>query len=122
MPDPAASGIAAIPTLEQMQQWTRSLGQAQQILMEHAAGVLKDAPHASAAGYSAPSFPALFNADLLSNLSAYNLKTSPRSPMIGRGLNLQTVFAINPGARDFYGNLLPQGTSYDVGANEAVSA
>ena len=70
MPDPAASGIAAIPTLEQMQQWTRSLGQAQQILMEHAAGVLKDAPHASAAGYSAPSFPALFNADLLSKVKS----------------------------------------------------
>jgi len=54
----------------------------------------------------------------LANLSGYKLASN--SPAIDRGLNLQTLFAINPGTRDFYGVLIPQGSVYDIGANEEL--
>ena len=49
-------------------------------------------------------------------LDAYKLQGV--SPMINAGLNLSTLFAINPGTQDFYGTALPQGGAYDVGAME----
>lgn len=52
----------------------------------------------------------------LKNLTAYKLQSS--SPMINTGLNLVTLFSINPGKTDFYGNTIPHNTNYDVGAHE----
>jgi hypothetical protein len=53
---------------------------------------------------------------IMKNLTAYQLQ--PGSPMIDAGLALNTAFGVNPGPIDFFGNTLPQGTSYDIGANE----
>ena len=39
------------------------------------------------------------------------------SPLIGSGLDLETLFKIKPGDRDFRGNRLPQGTPPTVGAH-----
>ena len=58
----------------------------------------------------------LNNTDLLNTLSSYRLQ--PNSPMIDRGLNLIQLLGGNLGNQDFYGNSLPQGLGYDIGANE----
>ncbi|MEO7297212.1 MAG: right-handed parallel beta-helix repeat-containing protein [Verrucomicrobiota bacterium] len=65
----------------------------------------------------------LNNADLLHTLKAYQLQTG--SPMTEAGLKLDTLFAENPGTRDFYGTTLWQGSGADIGSYErpvAVSA
>ncbi|MFB3903332.1 MAG: right-handed parallel beta-helix repeat-containing protein [Acidobacteriota bacterium] len=42
----------------------------------------------------------------------------PGSPAIDSGLDLRKLFAIDPGKRDFYGNPLPAGKAFDIGAHE----
>ena len=56
------------------------------------------------------------NAYALTNLTADQLQ--PTSPLINAGLNLLTLFGLNPGPTDFYGTSIPQMGSYDVGAAE----
>lgn len=54
---------------------------------------------------------------LLPSLAAYKLQAT--SPLIDQGLTLSaSPFFINVGTRDFHGNTLPQGSGFDVGANE----
>jgi hypothetical protein len=60
----------------------------------------------------------IWNADNLSTITAYKLKST--SPLINRGLNLKTLFAVDMGTRDFWGDALPRGTAYDIGADEAA--
>src|SRR5579885_82042 len=57
------------------------------------------------------------DATLLSTLTAYQLQST--SPLIDAGLNLMQ-FGINPGTRDFYGDTIPQGPAYDVGAYDTT--
>ncbi|WP_013334393.1 Ig-like domain-containing protein [Gloeothece verrucosa] len=52
----------------------------------------------------------------LASLDAYKLGST--SPLINAGLNLNSNFGINTGLNDFYSSALPQGTGYDIGANE----
>jgi hypothetical protein len=52
----------------------------------------------------------------LRTLSPYMLE--PGSPCIDRGLNLLELYQLDPGERDFYGNPLPQGTTFDIGVHE----
>ncbi len=54
----------------------------------------------------------------LATLSNYKLQ--PDSPLIDRALNLQSLFKIDPGSRDFYGTILPQFSGYDIGACEVT--
>jgi hypothetical protein len=54
--------------------------------------------------------------DKLGTLTHYQLQSS--SPMRDAGLNLLSLFSVNPGPRDYYGFSLPQGSSYDIGAHE----
>jgi hypothetical protein len=60
--------------------------------------------------------PSINNSNLLNTLTAYRLL--PGSPMIDSGLNLPALFRINPGPGDFWGDAIPQGPAYDIGANE----
>jgi hypothetical protein len=53
----------------------------------------------------------------LFTLSAYRLQSD--SPLIDAGLDLRSLFNIDPGFRDFYGVSLPQFLGYDVGAHES---
>jgi hypothetical protein len=48
------------------------------------------------------------------SLTAYELQ--PGSPMIGVGLNLSSLYSINPGAQDYYGASIPYATGFNVGA------
>jgi len=54
----------------------------------------------------------------LHTLTAYQLQKN--SPLIDAGLDLRSLFDIDPGSRDFYGNSIPQGKAYDIGAHEFV--
>lgn len=52
----------------------------------------------------------------LKSLAPYKLR--PASPMRDAGLNLRTRFGIAPGSHDFYGNRIPRGSGYAIGADE----
>jgi hypothetical protein len=52
----------------------------------------------------------------LPNLPEYQLL--PGSPAIDAGLDLRERFKMDPGKRDFYGNAIPWGKGYDIGAHE----
>ena len=52
----------------------------------------------------------------LATLNAYRLTSS--SPLIDAGLDIESVFGIDAGNRDYYGTRIPSGGKYDVGANE----
>ena len=54
--------------------------------------------------------------DALATLTAYMLEND--SPLIDGGLDLFTLFGIDPGDRDFFGTPIPQGDALDVGAHE----
>lgn len=56
------------------------------------------------------------NAKNLKLLSAYRLNSN--STLINKAIDVKNVFGINPGARDFYGNVVPLSGVADVGANE----
>ncbi len=60
--------------------------------------------------------PTLDDTSKLAGLSAYRLK--PGSPCIDAGLDLRKLFKIKPGKRDYYGNKIPRGKRFDVGAHE----
>lgn len=55
----------------------------------------------------------------LHTLTAYQLQKN--SPLIDAGLDLRSLFGIDPGNRDFYGTSIPQGNAYDIGAHEFIS-
>lgn len=44
--------------------------------------------------------------------------TAPSSPLINAGLDLQSLFGIDPGLQDFAGNSIPRGSQFDIGACE----
>ncbi|MFA6242020.1 MAG: hypothetical protein WC655_13890, partial [Candidatus Hydrogenedentales bacterium] len=52
----------------------------------------------------------------LTTLSAYKLATG--SPLVDKGLSLQSLYGIDPGARDYYGKAIPKGNAFDIGAHE----
>ncbi len=56
------------------------------------------------------------NPSQLRSLQAYRLKAV--SPAIDTGLDLRSLFTLDPGRRDFYGNPVPRGKAFDVGAHE----
>jgi Carbohydrate binding domain len=51
----------------------------------------------------------------LNTLTGYQLKDT--SPVINLGVSL-TSLGLNPGSRDFFGNAIPQGGQFDIGAHE----
>lgn len=55
---------------------------------------------------------------LLHELHEYQLL--PNSPAAGAGLDLRSLFSIDPGKRDFYGNPLPASGPLSIGAHEAL--
>lgn len=42
------------------------------------------------------------------------------SPLVDGGIDIRAQFGIDPGERDFYGNPIPQGEGFDIGAHEIV--
>jgi hypothetical protein len=51
----------------------------------------------------------------IGTLSGYKIKAN--SPCIGKGLDLRTL-GISPGTRDYFGNPIPAGGAFDIGAHE----
>jgi len=60
------------------------------------------------------------NSDLLYTLTAYRL--DPTSGLIGAGLDLHSLYGINLGSNDFYGDPLPLDGPFDVGADEEMES
>jgi hypothetical protein len=58
----------------------------------------------------------LNNAELTETLDAYRLQGA--SPLVSVGLDLNVLFHLDPGARDFYGGPLRGRTIFAVGAHE----
>jgi hypothetical protein len=54
----------------------------------------------------------------LATLHEYRLL--PASPAIDAALDLRTLFGIDPGSRDFYGEAIPSGRAFDIGACEVA--
>jgi hypothetical protein len=52
----------------------------------------------------------------LHTLNAYQLQKN--SPLIDAGIDIRSEFGIDPGDRDFYGNPIPSGKGFDIGAHE----
>ncbi|HEY3234723.1 MAG TPA: right-handed parallel beta-helix repeat-containing protein [Polyangiaceae bacterium] len=61
--------------------------------------------------------PQLDDPERLTELFAVML--APGSPAVDRGLDLQALFGIDAGQRDFFGNRAPSGGGPDIGAHEA---
>jgi Right handed beta helix region len=53
---------------------------------------------------------------LLPNLPEYQILEG--SPAIDAGLDLRELFKMDPGMRDFFGNAIPHGPRFDIGAHE----
>ena len=51
----------------------------------------------------------------------FHLYIPKRRVPIDAGLDLRSLFGIDPGKRDFFGNPIPQGKGYDIGAHEIIS-
>ncbi|MGI4820846.1 MAG: right-handed parallel beta-helix repeat-containing protein [Janthinobacterium lividum] len=66
------------------------------------------------------SYEKLTDPTKLSTLTAFLVAGS--SPIIDKGLNLKTLFGVDPGARDFYGQPLPASASFDMGAQEQAAS
>jgi hypothetical protein len=62
--------------------------------------------------------PTIGDPTKLHTLTAYRLQKD--SPLIDAGLDLRSLFGIEPGNRDFIGNSIPQGKAYDIGAHEII--
>lgn len=58
--------------------------------------------------------------DPLERLSLTEFLLAPLSPAVDRGLDLRSLFGIDPGLSDFYGQRLPQGELFDLGAHELI--
>ena len=52
----------------------------------------------------------------LHTLTAYQLQKD--SPLIDAGVDPRSLFGLDPGEKDFYGNSIPQGKNFDIGAHE----
>lgn len=57
--------------------------------------------------------------NLKQNWDRFDVYLQPfRSQLIHRGLDLRTLFDLDPGTRDFNGSPLPKGSAYDIGAHQ----
>jgi len=64
------------------------------------------------------SSPTIGDPAKLHTLVAYRLQKD--SPLIDAGLDIRSLFGIDPGNRDFYGNPIPQGKGFDIGVHEII--
>jgi len=62
--------------------------------------------------------PIIGDPSKLHTLSGYRLQEN--SPLTDAGLDLRSLFGIDVGKRDFYGNPIPHGKGLDIGAHEIV--
>jgi hypothetical protein len=95
-------------TYSNLAAWRTASGQ--EMLNGAAVGYSVD-PQLAAAGAGGT----IGNVDLLGNLGAYKLMGT--STMGDQGVNLYQL-GLSPGSSDYYGNTIPQGTQYSLGAHD----
>jgi hypothetical protein len=108
----AVDGEFSIPGYESLEDRRKATGQ--EILNGKPVGLVVD-PKVVDPGKS----PRIGDPTKLHTLTAYRLQKD--SALIDAGLDLQSLFGIDPGKRDFFGNSIPQGKAYDIGAHEIMS-
>jgi len=108
----AVDGQFNISGCKSLEEWRKTTGQ--ETLNGKPVGLVVD-PRVADLGKS----PTIGDPTKLYTLTAYRLEKD--SPLIDAGLDLRSLFGIDPGNRDFFGNSIPQGKAYDIGAHEIVS-
>jgi hypothetical protein len=107
----SVDGKYDIAGYESLEDWRAAAGQ--EMLNGNPVGMVVD-PKVTNLG----SNPTIGDTAKLHTLVAYRLQKD--SPLIDAGLDLRSLFGIDPGNRDFYGNPIPQGKGYDIGAHEII--
>ena len=110
----SSDGTFSVDGHSTLKAWASATGQ--EMVAGKLAGLFADPQLASQAG----TVIKITDLGTRSPLKAYTLL--PQSPLIDRGLDLKTLFAIDPGSRDFFGNVLPGGSGLDIGAHERGSS
>jgi len=104
-------GKVDIAGYKSLEDWQKGTGQ--EILNGRPVGLVVD-PKATDLGSNVT----VGDPTKLRTLTAYRLQEN--SPLIDAGLDLRRLFGIDVGKRDFYGNPVPQGKGFDIGAHEVV--
>jgi hypothetical protein len=107
----AVDGAFDIAGYKSLEDWRKATGQ--EMLNGKPVGMVVD-PKVTNLG----SNPTIGDPAKLHSLVAYRLQED--SPLIDAGLDLRSLFGIDPGNRDFYGNPIPQGKGFDIGAHEII--
>jgi hypothetical protein len=108
----AVDGKYDIAGHKSLEDWRKDTGQ--EILNGKPVGLIVD-PRLTVLGKSIT----IGDPTKLHTLTAYRLQKD--SPLIDAGLDLRSLFGIDPGDKDFYGNPIPQGKGFDIGAHEIIS-
>lgn len=108
----AVDGRFNIAGHKNLEAWRKATGQ--EMLNGKPVGLAVD-PRVTNLGKS----PTISDPTKLHTLSAYRLEKD--SPLVDAGLDLRSLFGIDPGNRDFLGSSIPQGKAYDIGAHEVIS-
>jgi len=107
----AVDGKYDIAGYRSLDEWRKASGQ--EMLNGKHVGMVID-PKVTNLG----SNPTIGDPAKLHTLVAYRLQKD--SPLIDAGLDLRSLFGIDPGDRDFFGIPIPQGKGYDIGAHEII--
>jgi hypothetical protein len=99
-------------TFRDLAAWREATGQER--FMGRDTGLFADPKLANAGNGQAINDP-----DTLRNLTAYRVEAG--SPLLDAGLNLRDV-GVDPGPHDYYLTTIPQGTRFDIGANERATS
>ena len=108
------TALSSSTILASLAAWASATGQ--EMVAGKLAGLFADPQLASQAG----TVIKITDLGTRSPLKAYTLLS--QSPLIDRGLDLKALFAIDPGSRDFFGNVLPGGSGLDIGAHKRGSS
>jgi hypothetical protein len=107
------SGDKSIAGFRDIQEWADLTSN--EILNGRTAGIYTDPMMNNPAGFS------LGYIKKISSEGVAPFTLQPNSPLIGRGLDLNQMYNIDPGDADISGNALPQGKGFDIGALEFIT-
>jgi len=107
----AVDGIYHFAEYKSLEAWREATGQ--EMLNGEPVGMVVD-PKLIDLGKSAT----IGDPTKLHTLMAWRLQKD--SPLIDAGLDLQSSFGIDPANKDFWGNPIPQGQGFDIGAHEVL--
>jgi len=105
------NGGFRVDEYKSLEEWARATGQ--EMVDDRLVGIYGD-PLLTKNGTGL-----IMNPRKILDLTEYLLLSD--SPAVDTGLDLEQLLGLDTGSRDFYGNALPQGSAYDIGAHELVN-